>query len=100
MESDENHTIYTCTDPDVCTCLENGDAGRDIDPVPCTGEQEEFVIDVTEEEICDKLADENGQWSWSGTKQSYSDSWNLENLIFETYLIQFKAVAEMHGIII
>ena len=57
---DEDHTIYTRTDPGDWTCLENGAAGRDIDPVPFTGEQEEFAVDVTEEEIRDKLMDEHG----------------------------------------
>ena len=60
VESKETHTIYTHTDPDNWMCLEKGASRCDIDPVPYTGEENEFSVDVTEEEVCDKLTDDNG----------------------------------------
>jgi len=58
-ESDE-YTIYTRTDPEDWTCLKNGTLGRTIDPVPYTGDSEEFSVNITEEEVRDKLMDEHG----------------------------------------
>ena len=54
-DKSEEHTIYTCTDPDDWTCLKNGARGRTIEPVPFTGKQEEFSVDITDEEVRDKL---------------------------------------------
>ena len=59
-ESEEEYTIYTRTDPEDWTCLKNGTPGRTIDPVPYTGDSEDFSVDVTEDEVRDKLMDEHG----------------------------------------
>ena len=56
----EEYNIYTRTDPEDWTCLKNGAPGRTIDPVPYTGESEEFSVDITEDELRDKLMDEHG----------------------------------------
>ena len=53
-------TPQSCTNLDDWMCLENGAAGSHISPVPYTNEQEEFSVGVTEEEVCDKLTDDNG----------------------------------------
>ena len=47
----KSHTIYMQTDPDNYTCLEDGAAGRWIDPVPCSGFNELFIVDITDDEV-------------------------------------------------
>ena len=56
---DDVVNAYVRTNPEDWTCLKNGAAGRVADPIPFTGESEEFSVDITDEEA-KKLIDDNG----------------------------------------
>ena len=47
------------TDPVDWTCLQDGDTGRWIDPVPYTGEHEDFIPNITDDMV-DQFKDANG----------------------------------------
>ena len=58
-EEIKSQTIYTRTDPSDWTCYKNGEAGRTVDPIPFTGDDEEFKVDITDEQAA-KLMEDNG----------------------------------------
>ena len=49
-EEEEAHVRYMLTDPVDWTCVDDG-SGRWIDPVPYTGGNEHFTVDITDEEV-------------------------------------------------
>ena len=57
-EEIEWHNMYEWTDPSDWKCLQNGSPGQQIDPIPYTGESEEFSVKITEDEV-KELMDEN-----------------------------------------
>jgi len=59
IEEEEDFNIYTRTDAKDWTCLKDGEMGRRVDPVPYTGEDKLFSVDITPEEV-EKLKDTSG----------------------------------------
>ena len=57
-EEEEEHVRYIQTDPVDWTCVADG-SGRLIDPVPYAGDNEEFTVNVTDEEV-ESFKDRNG----------------------------------------
>ena len=58
-DSDLPRTLYRRTDPEDWTVVMEGDFGRDVFPIPYSGENEEFDVRITDEEL-ENLKDENG----------------------------------------
>ena len=56
-EGGEN-TMNTKTDAKYWKCMKNGRGGRNVGPIPYTG-NEEFAVNITDEEV-EQLKDENG----------------------------------------
>ena len=50
--------MYQRTDPIDWTCLKDGAPGRHIDPIPYTGESEEFAVKISDDEV-KELMDED-----------------------------------------
>ena len=55
----ESSKEYVCTKAANWTVLDNGEDGRTIEPIPFTGESEEFSVKITDEEVAG-LKDDNG----------------------------------------
>jgi len=60
-EEEEEHIIYKKTNPEHWTCIKPGGRaqGRDAEPIPFSGDTEEFDVNITDEEL-EKLKDESG----------------------------------------
>ena len=53
------HNVYRRTDPSNWVMLKNGARGRTIDPIPYTGEREDFTVKITQDKV-KELMDEHG----------------------------------------
>ena len=60
----ENCKEYIKTNPENLTVLKDGEDGRKINPVPYTGESEEFSVNLSDEEPA-RVKDGNGDIQFS-----------------------------------